>query len=202
MSDLLCLRCSRSKCNASTINCLLFFLSFFSTFRPKINVSYQDNILSLAGAATSIIFVATYLVVTKLCLSRRNIFVAAKRLLRQIFFATKVIFRQENFCCDKSMLVVTKHLSWQTRVCQDKQNFCHDKHTFVAKKDILCSHKHVFVAINTCLSRQKIYLWQLPPMIGFVVSLVDYDQVSHAITSSSPQLSPKQSSSRTTMRCI
>ena len=95
-------------------------------------------LLSLAGAATSIIFVATNkCFVTKntpllsrqkyacrhrrffaktLCLSRQNIFVATKLLLRQILV-------------------------------------CRDKHTFVATKDVFCCDKHVFVARKISLSR-------------------------------------------------
>ena len=36
-SDLLCLRSTRSKYNASPINCLLFFFFFLPTLQPKIN---------------------------------------------------------------------------------------------------------------------------------------------------------------------
>ena len=71
--------------------------------------------LSLAGAATSIIFVAT-----KVCLSRQTFFCPEKLLSGRTYF-----------CCDKTV-------------------FCSDKHVFVAKKS---------------LSRQKLYLWQLSPML-------------------------------------
>ena len=49
-------------------------------------------------------------------------------------------------------------LSRQRRLCRDKKN-CRDKHTCVATKDVFCCDKHY------CLSRPKLYLWQLPPMI-------------------------------------
>ena len=47
-------------------------------------------------------------------------------------------------------------LSHQTRVCRDKQ-------IFVATIDVFCRDKHVFVTTKL-FSRQKLYLWQLPPM--------------------------------------
>ena len=72
-------------------------------------------------------------------------------LLRQIFVTTNIILSWQKFghgfCHDKSVLVTTKYLLWQN--CLAK--FCHDKHTFEG--------------INTCLSWQKLYLWQLQPMI-------------------------------------
>ena len=94
----------------------------------------------------------TFFVATKLCLSRQTYFCRDKRLSRQIFIATNVILltRQAYFCRDK-------HLS--------QQKFCRGKHTFVVTKGMFCCDKHVFVTTNTCLSRQKLYLWQLPPMI-------------------------------------
>ena len=67
--------------------------------------------VSLAGDATSVIFVATNI----LCLSRQKYFVGTKVCLsrkHKTFVAT-------NICCDKS--------------------FCHDKHTFVATKDVVCA---------------------------------------------------------------
>ena len=72
---------------------------------------------------------------------------------------------QYHFCRDKSMFVARKKKKAWTY-------FCRDKHNFVATKDVFCRNKHVFVATNTCfiatklLSRQKLYLWQLPPIIA------------------------------------
>ena len=104
---------------------------------------WERLFLSLAGAATSIIFVTTkhifchdksMLVATKVCLLWQNIFVATK------------VF------CDK-------YLSWQTCVCHDrsfvttKDVFCHDKHMFVATKvsflwQNFCCDKIMFVVIK------------------------------------------------------
>ena len=82
-------------------------------------------ILSLAGAATSIIFVATK------ALSLQHVFFATNR----CFFSPKHVF-----CCDKSMLVA---------FCRDKtfiaRDICRDKHNFVDKG---------FVATSLLLSRQ------------------------------------------------
>ena len=102
--------------------------------------------LSLAGAAASIIFVATNtcmsrqntsFVATELYLSRQNIFVATKHLSRQIFVAT---------------------------------NICRDNHVFFATSILLSRQKTYFVSTNTCLLRQKWYLWQLPPVIQLVIA--------------------------------
>ena len=61
-------------------------------------------------------------------------------------------FTKHVFCRDRSILVTTKRLSQQTRVCYDKdswrQKLCHDKHTFVETKDVFCLEKHMFVATN------------------------------------------------------
>ena len=83
------------------------------------------------------------------------------------------------FCRDKSFVATNTCLSRQntsfvgTKVCMSRQNFRPDKHVFVATNIILsrqayfCRDKHVFVATKVCLglSRQKLYLWQLPPVI-------------------------------------
>ena len=45
-----------------------------------------------------------------------------------------------------------------------KYNFCHDKRRLLSRQKYACRDK-MFVATNTCLSRQKLYLWQLLPMI-------------------------------------
>ena len=96
--------------------------------------------LSLAEAATGIIFIATKNVfgATKVCLSRQTYFCRDKHLSRQFFIATNVILltRQAYFCRDK-------HLS--------QQKFCRGKHTFVATKDMFCCDKHVSVATKIIL---------------------------------------------------
>ena len=113
--------------------------------------------LSLAGAATSIILVAAILVATK-------------RLSRQIFLATNIILQNTSFVA--------------TEVYLSQQNGCRNKHVFVTTKIrgdksfvttsiLLSRQKTCFVVTNTCLSRQttkhlsrqKLYLWQLLPMI-------------------------------------
>ena len=73
-----------------------------------------------------------------------------------IFVATNVILLRQNFCRGKLTFVATN-------TCLSRQNTS----TFVAIKDVFCHVKYVFVATNTCLflSRQKFYLWQLPPTI-------------------------------------
>ena len=79
--------------------------------------------LSVAGDATSIIFVAT-----NRCLSRQN-----------TSFATKIcLSRQTGVCQDKTRLLRQKYV-------------CRDKHTFVATKDLFCRDKHVFVATKLIL---------------------------------------------------
>ena len=107
---------------------------------------HTDSVeVSLAGAATGIICVAT-----KVSLPRQN----------YVFATNKHIYlsRQTRVCHNKSKLVTTK-------VCREKH-----VHTFVATKDVFCCDKHTFVAtkdvfITELLSRQKRYLWQLPPII-------------------------------------
>ena len=61
-------------------------------------------------------------------------------------------------------------LSRHTRVCRDKTRLlsrqmyaCSDKITFVATTYFY--RDKTFVTTNICLSRQKLHLWQLPPMI-------------------------------------
>ena len=74
-----------------------------------------NNNLSLAGAATSIIFVAT----------------------NRSFVATKHVF-----CRHKSMLFATKLLSWQNYVCRDKPFVATNiKHMFVATSILLSRQK-------------------------------------------------------------
>ena len=81
------------------------------------------------------------------------------------FVTTNTCLSQQNvFCHDKSMLAVTKLLSWQNYVCCDtifvmtntclsRQKFCLDKHmnTFVTTK--LCLSRQIFVVT-------KVLLWQ------------------------------------------
>ena len=98
----------------------------------RILSSCEASFLSLAGAATSIIFVATnpYLL-------WRN----------TSFDSTKVCLPRQNFSRDK--IVCRDQIFWSW------QKFCRDKHTFVATKDVFCHYKHVFVTTKVSLSRQK-----------------------------------------------
>ena len=96
------------------------------------------SLLSLAVAATSIIFAAT----KYFCCDKRNI------------FATKVLLRQAYFCHDKHVIVATKHV-----FCRHKSMHISTKpkHTFVATKEVFCRDKHVFVA--TYLSPALLAEW-------------------------------------------
>ena len=127
------------------------------------------------------------LVMTKLlsqqnCLSWQNIFVAAKLLSGQTHVCHNkhtFVMTKDVFCHDKHMFVATKEsllrqnfshnkiMFVMTKIFLSQQRFCCDKHTFVTTKDVFCCDKHMFVMTNMCLSRQKLYLWQLPPMIPF-----------------------------------
>ena len=83
--------------------------------------------------------------------SRQNVYCVADWELTLARAATSIIF------------VATNFFSRQTRVCRYKRLFCRNKSMFVPTK--VFRDKKMFVATNTLLSRQKLYLWQLPPMI-------------------------------------
>ena len=70
------------------------------------------------------------------------------------FVATTVYLSQQN------IFVVTKVLSRRISVTTNIS----DKHTFVATKDVFSRDKHVLIPTKR-LSRQEVYLWQLPPII-------------------------------------
>ena len=96
-------------------------------------VVIRRRIISLAGVATSIIFLLKY--------------ACRDKTFRQNYVCRDKIFlsclsRQAYFCRHKRRVLLR-----QTRVCRDKSKLCRDKDTFVATKD-------VFVWINV-LSRQK-----------------------------------------------
>ena len=90
---------------------------------------------------------------------------------------THLLLRQKYACCSKTF-VATKYFCCDKHVCRDKtfvvtkdvlpQQTCHksklETKTFLAT-NILSQWKLCFVRANPCLSRQKWYLWQLPPMI-------------------------------------
>ena len=157
--------------------------------------------LSLAGAATSIIFlaikrfVATSILLTSILLSRqktcfvvtntwssawwrrlptpaeKGYFYRWRELPQVSFFSrvcrgkTRLLSRQKYACRDK---VLPNILSLQ--FCCDKSSVA--TKSFVATNILLTSillsrQKTCFVVTNRCLSRQKLYLCQLPPMIYF-----------------------------------
>ena len=84
--------------------------------------------VSLAGAATSILFVTT-----NTCLSQQN----------TSFVVTKVCLPGQNLCCNKNTLF-----------CCGKM-FGHNKHTFVMTKDVFRRNEHMFVVTIMCLLWQK-----------------------------------------------
>ena len=125
------------------------------------------SIISLAGAATSIIFVAI-----NMCLLWQS---CDKSMLA----VTKLLLCNKIVCHDK---IFTKVLPQQTRVCHNKSFvmtsilFSWQK-TFFATAKCVCQTQlrlswHILVTTkllsqtyaSMCLSWQKSYLWQLPPM--------------------------------------
>ena len=128
--------------------------------------------MSLAGTATSIIFITTKV------LSQQKDACQDKS-----FVMTNLILSWQTFCCDKLTFVKTNScLSRQntsfvvTKVCLARQNICHDKHVFVIcfvalsillsrQKMCFVTTKDVFCHDKQLLSWQTWYMWQLPPMI-------------------------------------
>ena len=115
--------------------------------------------LSLAGAASSIIFVVTKLCLLQLSLVRAAtsiIFVTTKVLSQCLsqqnmsFFKTKICLSWQKFCCNKTMFVTTNKTFVMT-------NICHNKHNYVRTKHVFCRNK--------IMLQQKLCLWQFPPMI-------------------------------------
>ena len=160
----------------STEPCLNICI-IFGNVRTQTQLAW---IVSLAGAATSIIFVTCLLLWQKYA-CHDTISVATKLFCRNFFFFFLV---NKRVCCDKSMLIVSKLLLWQNYVCCNKYlsqttcllwqtDFRRDKHIFVITKNSLswqtcvCCGKHMFVTTKL-LSWKKLYLWQLPPIIGWM----------------------------------
>ena len=123
-------------------------------FTCNVHIAY----LSLAGAATSISFVATKFwpppkkvnfVATKLCLLRQTV------CCYKLIFSRHTIYVATIICRSKHNFVATSLLlSWQytafvtTKVCLSRQTFWAHKR--------FCAHKR-FVATNTCLLQQINY---------------------------------------------
>ena len=110
-----------------------------------VQVQWQCSCYSvlLAGSATGIIF------------SWQNMSCCDKC----VFFNTKYVF-----CCDKNVFVATNIILLQQKFCRDKHIFCRDKRHVLLWQTLVCRDKLVFVATKH-LSRQKWYLYQLPPII-------------------------------------
>ena len=93
--------------------------------------------------------------------------------------------------CDKSMLVATQHLLQKTNI--DKHNFtvtkvlsrqayfCHNKRRVLLWQTCVCRDKQEFV-LTKLLSRQKWYLWQLPPMILIAQGALQCKHQQHTLT--------------------
>ena len=115
-------------------------------------------LLSLAGAATSIIFVVT------------------KVLLGQAYFChhKRCVLSQQKYACHKKLLRQTKlcllrQISFTAKVLSPQTCVCHDKSFFVTTKLLLL--QPYFSCDKRCvLSRQKLYLCQLSPMICYSIS--------------------------------
>ena len=103
----------------------------------------------MPGAAASIIFVATKVWLLRQNICRDKHFFVKKH----VFVATKHVLSRKiklkNACRDKNILSRQSHVCFATNIILSRQNTC-----FLAT----CTR-------NTCLSRQKLYLWQLPPMM-------------------------------------
>ena len=107
---------------------------YYSITDQLLSPSY---LVSLVGAATSIIFVAR-----NICRDKHN------------FVMTKVLLRRTYFCRNRHMFTTAKHI------------FCHEKSKTVATKVLSqcrnkTSHgKHNFVATNVFVVTSILLLWQ------------------------------------------
>ena len=76
---------------------------------------------------------------------------------------TKLLLRQKHVCRDKSFVIFAG-----TKLCLSRQKFVAASMLLSRQIRVLSRQIRVFFrdfATNTCLSRQKSYLWQFPPMI-------------------------------------
>ena len=133
---------------------------------------------SLTRVARNIIFVATQVLSRQTCVCHDK-----TRLLSQQKYACcdKTFVSTKNYVCHDKTFVATKLCLYATNICHDKsfvttKIFLRDKHNFVATKLVsqhayFCRDKRRVLSRQTrvsrdkLLSRQKLYLWQLPPMI-------------------------------------
>ena len=124
--------------------------------------------LSLAGAATSIIFVVcfccllwqnTSFVMTKVCLAWQNFSVCCEKHTfvmtmfccnKYMFVMTKVSLLQQHFCDDKIMFVTTKVLLWQAYFHRNKRcAFFTTKMILVAAPANDITPSYIYIYINT-----------------------------------------------------
>jgi len=130
----------------------------------------QVRQLSLARAATSIIYHVTSIIYQVSCHDKTHLLSQQKyaccnknfcrnkiMFVRTKYFCCVKTFVVTNNCCNKHKFVTTKVLSWQAYFCRDKRH--------MLWKTGICHNKHVFV-MTKHLSLQKWYWWQLPSMIG------------------------------------
>ena len=108
-------------------------------YTTQVRLSDQVSLLSLAGAATSIIFVVTngFSQQTNMCLSRQN----------TSFVATKVCLQRQNFCRAIIIFVTTKYF------CRDKyfrENTCLSRQAYFGR-----DKRHALSRQSTCLFRQN-----------------------------------------------
>ena len=107
--------------------------------------------MSLAGAATSIIFVETkhvycrdksMLAATKLCLSQQACFCRDKYLSRQKYVC--------DTCLSRQIFLVTKVCLSRQKYLSRPKYVCRDKHTFVATSIILSGQNICHDRNDTC----------------------------------------------------
>ena len=110
----------------SVQNLRLTWPTWANQFKSVSRRAWISN-LSMAGAATSIIYVTTKkIVTTNTCLLWQN----------TSFVATKVCLSRQSFCCHKHIFVTTQLLSRQT--------FCRNKLTFLTTNTRLSRQNYVF----------------------------------------------------------
>ena len=104
----------------------------------------HHGLLSLEGAATSVIYVMTKVLSQQTCVCHD----------KHMLVMTNVLCLSQALCSGKSMLVAM--FCYDTCACCDKYlsrqtKFCHDKHTFGMTKYVFCHDKHVCCDKNyTC----------------------------------------------------
>ena len=131
----------------------------------SLKAAYNEGLVSLAGAATSIMFAATKHV---FCCDK-SMLAATKCLSQQNYVGhDKICLLWQKFCCDKHTFVVTKDVFCreentclsQQKLRLSQQNFCHNKKyvcrnkSFAVTRTLSLRQKMCFVTTHTCL------LWQ------------------------------------------